>query len=192
MAGLRTPLSTLHVRPHDRPHMTRGRGGSLLLHRNGLAVHRALTVLFYSKSHAPSDKRNLPRQAPIAQGICARSGSPARVCGLRDDRPAQGPTVGRGRKARTACQKGESGQLANNLGASSGISSHSAKGGCDARPAPGVEIDFPRTVLAPRGSGPCRARLAEARRQRATFQQGNRGRLATTSCLSTAVSAVAN
>src|SRR5215471_9750729 len=37
MAGLRTPLSTLHVRPHDRPRMTRGRCGSLLLHRNGLA-----------------------------------------------------------------------------------------------------------------------------------------------------------
>src|SRR5207237_5400288 len=32
-----TPLSTLHVRPHDRPRMTRGRCGSLLLHRNGLA-----------------------------------------------------------------------------------------------------------------------------------------------------------
>ena len=31
------PLSTLHVRPHDRPRMTRGRCGSLLLHRNGLA-----------------------------------------------------------------------------------------------------------------------------------------------------------
>src|SRR5262249_8497834 len=37
MAGLRTSLSTLHVRPHDRPRMTRGRCGSLLLHRNGLA-----------------------------------------------------------------------------------------------------------------------------------------------------------
>src|ERR1700719_2424202 len=37
MAGLRTPLSTLHVQPHDRPRMTRGRCGSLLLHRNGLA-----------------------------------------------------------------------------------------------------------------------------------------------------------
>src|SRR5260370_10841920 len=37
MAGLRTPLSTLHVRPHDRTRMTRGRCGSLLLHRNGLA-----------------------------------------------------------------------------------------------------------------------------------------------------------
>src|SRR3954465_7467583 len=37
MAGLHTPLSTLHVRPHDRPRMTRGRCGSLLLHRNGLA-----------------------------------------------------------------------------------------------------------------------------------------------------------
>src|SRR5712691_6628351 len=36
-AGLHTPLSTLHVRPHDRPRMTRGRCGSLLLHRNGLA-----------------------------------------------------------------------------------------------------------------------------------------------------------
>src|SRR3982074_2393564 len=37
MAGLHTPLSTLHVRPHDRPRMTRGRCGSLLLHRSGLA-----------------------------------------------------------------------------------------------------------------------------------------------------------
>src|SRR5205807_4009256 len=37
MAGLHTPLSTLHVRPHGRPRMTRGRCGSLLLHRNGLA-----------------------------------------------------------------------------------------------------------------------------------------------------------
>src|SRR5580704_18197911 len=36
MAGLHTPLSTLHVRPHGRPRMTRGRCGSLLLHRNGL------------------------------------------------------------------------------------------------------------------------------------------------------------
>src|SRR5258708_35162742 len=32
-----TPLSTLHVRPHGRPRMTRGGCGSLLLHRNGLA-----------------------------------------------------------------------------------------------------------------------------------------------------------
>src|ERR1700736_3894619 len=30
-------LSTLHVRPRDRTRMTRGRCGSLLLHRNGLA-----------------------------------------------------------------------------------------------------------------------------------------------------------
>ncbi len=37
MAGLRVPLSTLRVRPHDRPRMTRGRCGSLLLHRKGLA-----------------------------------------------------------------------------------------------------------------------------------------------------------
>src|SRR5260370_18273572 len=37
MAGLRTPLSTLHVRPHDRPRMPGGRCGSLLLHRKGLA-----------------------------------------------------------------------------------------------------------------------------------------------------------
>jgi hypothetical protein len=37
MAGLHTPLSTLDVRPRDRPRMTRGRCGSLLLHRNGLA-----------------------------------------------------------------------------------------------------------------------------------------------------------
>jgi hypothetical protein len=35
--GLRTPLSTLRLQPHDRTHMTRGRCGSLRLHRNGLA-----------------------------------------------------------------------------------------------------------------------------------------------------------
>src|SRR5690606_17246904 len=37
MAGLHAPLSTLHVQPHDCPRMTRGRCGSLLLHRNGLS-----------------------------------------------------------------------------------------------------------------------------------------------------------
>ena len=37
MAGLYDPLSTLHARPRDRPRMTRGRCGSLFLHRSGLA-----------------------------------------------------------------------------------------------------------------------------------------------------------
>src|SRR3954454_3916731 len=37
MAGLHAPLSTLHGRPHDRPRMTRGQCGSLLLHCDGLA-----------------------------------------------------------------------------------------------------------------------------------------------------------
>ena len=37
MAGLHVPLSTLHAQPRGRPRMTRGRCGSLLLHRNGLA-----------------------------------------------------------------------------------------------------------------------------------------------------------
>src|SRR4051794_27474066 len=37
MAGLHAPLSTLHERPHDRPRMTRGQCGSLLLHCDGLA-----------------------------------------------------------------------------------------------------------------------------------------------------------
>jgi len=57
-------------------------------------VHRALTVPFYSQAHAPSDKCNLVRQARIAPRVCPRSGAPARVCGLRDDRPAQGPALG--------------------------------------------------------------------------------------------------
>ena len=35
--SLRTPLSTLRLQPHDRTRMTRGRCGSLRLHRNGLA-----------------------------------------------------------------------------------------------------------------------------------------------------------
>src|SRR3954451_19717124 len=35
--GLHAPLSTLRVRPHGRTRMTRGRCGSLRLHRNGLA-----------------------------------------------------------------------------------------------------------------------------------------------------------
>jgi len=34
--SLRTPLSTLRLRPHDRTRMTRGRCGSLRLHRDGL------------------------------------------------------------------------------------------------------------------------------------------------------------
>ena len=37
MAGLHAPLSTLRARPRSRPRMTRGRCGSLLLHRSGLA-----------------------------------------------------------------------------------------------------------------------------------------------------------
>jgi hypothetical protein len=35
--SLRTPLSTLRLQPRDRTRMTRGRCGSLRLHRNGLA-----------------------------------------------------------------------------------------------------------------------------------------------------------
>ena len=35
--GLHVPLSTLRVRPHERPRMTRGRCGWLGLHRNGLS-----------------------------------------------------------------------------------------------------------------------------------------------------------
>jgi hypothetical protein len=37
MAGPHAPLSTLHVQPRGRPRMTRGRCGSLLLHRGGLS-----------------------------------------------------------------------------------------------------------------------------------------------------------
>src|ERR1700730_1844362 len=37
MAGLRAPLSTLRRGPHGQPRMTRGRCGSLFLHRKGLA-----------------------------------------------------------------------------------------------------------------------------------------------------------
>jgi Protein of unknown function (DUF1524) len=37
MAGLHAPLSTLRRGPHGQPRMTRGRCGSLLLHRKGLA-----------------------------------------------------------------------------------------------------------------------------------------------------------
>src|SRR5262245_48996295 len=37
MAGLRAPLSTLRCCPHGQPRMTRGRCGSLFLHRDGLA-----------------------------------------------------------------------------------------------------------------------------------------------------------
>src|SRR5580693_6960035 len=37
MAGLCAPLSTLRRGPHGQPGMTRGRCGSLLLHRKGLA-----------------------------------------------------------------------------------------------------------------------------------------------------------
>lgn len=37
MAGLHVPLSTLRRQPRGRPRMTRGRCGSLLLHRKGLA-----------------------------------------------------------------------------------------------------------------------------------------------------------
>ena len=35
--SLRTPLSTLRLRPHDHTRMTRGRCSSLRLHRDGLA-----------------------------------------------------------------------------------------------------------------------------------------------------------
>src|SRR5919206_3117837 len=37
MAGLRNPLPTLRLRPHGRKRTARGRCGSLLLHRSGLA-----------------------------------------------------------------------------------------------------------------------------------------------------------
>jgi hypothetical protein len=39
MAGLRYPLSTLRFAPHGSPRMTRGRCGSLRLHRRGLSPH---------------------------------------------------------------------------------------------------------------------------------------------------------
>src|SRR5580704_8101667 len=39
MAGLRYPLSTLRFAPHGSPRMTRGRCGSLCLHRRGLSPH---------------------------------------------------------------------------------------------------------------------------------------------------------
>src|SRR5258708_6128724 len=72
MAGLRTPLSTLHVRPHDRPRMTRGRCGSLLLHRNGLA---------------PS-------------ALCRSPGAPDSGRS-RDHKESRGPTLERGRTERS-------------------------------------------------------------------------------------------
>ena len=66
MAGLCVPLSTLHVRPHDRPRMTRGRCGSLLLHRQWTCTTYSLPVspahlgyarILRSRTLAPSRPR---------------------------------------------------------------------------------------------------------------------------------------
>ena len=62
--GLRTPLSTLRLQPHDRTRMIRGRCGSLRLHRNGLApstfrrspgapVHSINSGIGSRRSHCP-------------------------------------------------------------------------------------------------------------------------------------------
>ena len=62
--SLRTPLSTLRLQPHDYTRMTRGRWGSLYLHRDGLApstfrrspgapVHSIISDIFASFRGAP-------------------------------------------------------------------------------------------------------------------------------------------
>src|SRR5258707_12197598 len=54
MAGLCAPLSTLHQYPHGYWRMTRGRCGSLLLHRDGLAPStpcRAPGALRFTRPH---------------------------------------------------------------------------------------------------------------------------------------------
>ena len=68
MAGLRVPLPTLHVRPHDRPRMTRGRCGTLLLHRKGLAPS-----VSRRSPDAPSRflRATSRRDAPVAEGDLA-------------------------------------------------------------------------------------------------------------------------
>ena len=65
--SLRTPLSTLRLQPHDRTRMTRGRCGSLRLHRNGLAPST-----FRRSPGAPVhsiNKRHRSRMAAQSAGI---------------------------------------------------------------------------------------------------------------------------
>src|SRR6266852_3978755 len=55
MAGLCAPLSTLRRYPHGHQRMTRGRCGSLLLHRDGLAPS--------TPCRSPGALRTSPREA---------------------------------------------------------------------------------------------------------------------------------
>ena len=60
MAGLRVPLPTLHVRPHDHPRMTRGRCGTLLLHRKGLSPSVSRRSPDAPSQSPPADSRAAP------------------------------------------------------------------------------------------------------------------------------------
>ena len=74
MAGLRNPLSTLRFAPHGSPRMTRGRCGSLRLHRRGLSPHTScrspgapvhpITVTATSGVNQPSCVYWLPNNNP--------------------------------------------------------------------------------------------------------------------------------
>src|SRR6476660_3418100 len=57
MAGLCAPLSTLRRCPRGHLRMTRGRCGSLLLHRDGLAPSTPNALKFYDYAMAPSPRR---------------------------------------------------------------------------------------------------------------------------------------
>src|SRR5665811_411961 len=71
MAGLCAPLSTLRQYPHGHLRMTRGRCGSLLLHRDGLAPStpcRSPGALRY----APNSDRFLRRSEMTLCAMCGR------------------------------------------------------------------------------------------------------------------------
>jgi hypothetical protein len=66
MAGLRFPLSTLHVQPRDCTRMTRGRDGSLRLSRRALS---SPTLCRFIPALTTSPSRTCPFLFPGADGV---------------------------------------------------------------------------------------------------------------------------
>ncbi len=95
---LHVPLSTLRVRPHDRPRMTRGRCGSLGLHRTALASappRRFIPAhLFVPQCHDRIDLRR-PARRNVAGKQChagedeRHSNECKRVSGLDAEKQAR-------------------------------------------------------------------------------------------------------
>src|SRR4051794_23109413 len=89
MAGLRAPLPTLRRRPRGRRRTARGRCGSLLLHRSGLAPPTPC------RSPGALAARDHRRSGSRTEGLSgSHSGSlPLLVIGLASPYPGREPTL---------------------------------------------------------------------------------------------------